>query len=119
MLPAASVSYSHWCFNENPVLNTDPAPDADMDPATEPDADLAQDPGFLFTFFYISFFSLYLLFKVKTLLKVGVVEKLPKTQTSIRLPSHLVRAPKSRSGGREFESPKRRELRSFYRVKVS
>ncbi len=33
------------------------------------------------------------------------VEKLAETQTSIRLASHLVRAPNSSSGGHEFESP--------------
>jgi hypothetical protein len=52
MLPAASVSHSHWCFNENPDPDTDPTPD--------PDADPTPDEGFLFTFFNISSFSLYL-----------------------------------------------------------
>jgi hypothetical protein len=32
------------------------------------------------------------------------------TKTSIRLASHLVRAPDSRCGGHEFESPLQREL---------
>ncbi len=41
---------------------------------------------------------------------VGPVEKPPKTQTSIRLASHLVRAPNCRSGARELESPMWREL---------
>ncbi len=41
------------------------------------------------------------------------VEKPAKTQTSIRLVSHLVRAPNSRSGGYEFESPMRQELNSL------
>jgi hypothetical protein len=41
---------------------------------------------------------------------VGPVEKPAKTQTSIRLASHLVRAPNSRSGGCELESPMWREL---------
>jgi hypothetical protein len=57
MLPAASASYSHGFFKENPDPNTDPAQDVDMDPAKEPDADPAPDPGFLFTFFNISSFS--------------------------------------------------------------
>ncbi len=50
------------------------------------------------------------------------------TQTSIRLASHLVRVPNSRSGGHEFESPIQREfsartksgktlgVRSFYSI---
>ncbi len=58
-----------------------------------------------------------------------VVEKPAETlKTSIRLVSHLVRAPNSKSGGHYFESPMRRELgvatksrktlgvRSFYNV---
>ncbi len=40
----------------------------------------------------------------------STVEKPAKTQTSIWLASHLVRAPNYRSGGREFRSPLRREL---------
>jgi hypothetical protein len=41
------------------------------------------------------------------------VEKPAETQTSIRLASHLVRVPNSRSGGHEYESPMRRELRAL------
>jgi hypothetical protein len=108
MLPAASVSYSHWCFNENPDPNTDPAPDPAMDPATDPDANPALDPAPLFTFFTF-LLSLYIFLKSVNFTK-GVVEKAAETQTSIGLASHLIRAPKSRSGGREFESPVRREL---------
>jgi hypothetical protein len=74
------------------------------------DADRTPDQSFLFTYFNFSSFSLYLPFNVKTLLKVGVVEKPAEIQTSIRLASHLIRAPKSISGGCEFESPLRREL---------
>jgi hypothetical protein len=44
------------------------------------------------------------------LFKLDLVEKAAKTQTSIRLASHLVRAPNSRSGGHEFESSMRREI---------
>jgi hypothetical protein len=40
----------------------------------------------------------------------GTVEKPAETQISIRLASHLVRDPNSRSGGHEFESPMRWEL---------
>ncbi len=58
----------------------------------------------------------------------STVEKPAETQTSIRLASHLVRAPNFRYGGRELESPMRRELgaltkngkilgvRSFYNI---
>jgi hypothetical protein len=42
--------------------------------------------------------------------KYKTVEKPAKTQTSIQLASHLVKAPTSRSGGHEFESPIWREL---------
>ncbi len=35
----------------------------------------------------------------------STVEKPAETQTSIRLASHLVMVPNSRSGGHEFESP--------------
>jgi hypothetical protein len=45
------------------------------------------------------------------------VEKPAETQTSIRLASHLVRAPNSRSGGRKFESLIRRELGAGLKVK--
>jgi hypothetical protein len=38
------------------------------------------------------------------------VEKLAETQSSIHLASHLVRAPKSRSGGHDFESSMRQKL---------
>ncbi len=38
------------------------------------------------------------------------VEKPAETQTSIRLASHLVRVPDSRSGGHELKSPLRRQL---------
>jgi hypothetical protein len=41
---------------------------------------------------------------------VSPVEKPAKTQTSIWLASHLVRAPNSRTEGHESESPIRREL---------
>jgi hypothetical protein len=44
------------------------------------------------------------------LFKLDLVEKPAETQTSIRLASHLVRAPNSRSEGREFESSMRREI---------
>jgi hypothetical protein len=40
----------------------------------------------------------------------SLVEKPAEIQTNIRLASHLVRAPYSRSGGHEFESSVRREL---------
>jgi hypothetical protein len=40
----------------------------------------------------------------------STVEKPAETQTSIRLACHLVRAPNSRSGEHEFETPMRREL---------
>ncbi len=43
-------------------------------------------------------------------INVVTVEKPAKTQTSISLASHLVKSPYSRSGGREFEAPMRREL---------
>ncbi len=39
-----------------------------------------------------------------------LVEKLAETQTSIRLASHIVRVPKSRSWEHEFEFPVWREL---------
>jgi hypothetical protein len=42
--------------------------------------------------------------------RMSTVEKPAETQTSIQLASHLVRAPNSRSGGHEFESPMRRKL---------
>jgi hypothetical protein len=42
--------------------------------------------------------------------KDRVVEEPAETQTSIRIASHLVRAPNSRSGGREFKSPQRQEF---------
>ncbi len=41
------------------------------------------------------------------------------TQTSIRLASHLVRAPNSRSGGHEFESPVRRQLGALTKMERS
>jgi hypothetical protein len=44
------------------------------------------------------------------LFKLDLVEKPAKTQTSIRLGSHLVRAPNARSEGHEFESSMRREI---------
>ncbi len=40
----------------------------------------------------------------------STLEKPAETQTSIRLASHLVRAPNSSSGGGELESPMRRVL---------
>jgi hypothetical protein len=43
-------------------------------------------------------------------MKYPLVEKPAETQTSIRLASHFVRVPNSRSRGREFESPMWREL---------
>ncbi len=42
--------------------------------------------------------------------KLDLVEKPAETQTCIRLASHLVRAPDSRSEGHEFESSMRREI---------
>jgi hypothetical protein len=50
-----------------------------------------------------------------------VVEKPAETQTSIRLASHLVGAPNSRSGGRELEFPKSGKIlgvRSFNTAKI-
>jgi hypothetical protein len=44
---------------------------------------------------------------------VSTVEKPAETQTSIRLAYRLVKAPNSRFGGHEFESPMRRELRAL------
>ncbi len=41
------------------------------------------------------------------------------TQSSIRLASHLVRAPNSRSGGHEFESPVWRELGALTKMERS
>jgi hypothetical protein len=40
----------------------------------------------------------------------STVDKSAETQTNIRLASHLVRTPNSRSGGHEFETPLWREL---------
>jgi hypothetical protein len=48
----------------------------------------------------------------------STVEKSAETQTSIRLASHLVRAPNSRSGGYEFASPMRRELGALTKSEV-
>jgi hypothetical protein len=49
----------------------------------------------------------------ETFFATGTEEKPAKTQTSIRLASHLVKAPNSRFGGHEFESQMRRELRAL------
>ncbi len=58
----------------------------------------------------------------------STVDKPAETESSIRLASHLVKAPNSRSGGHEFKSPRPRELgaltksgktlgvRSFYKA---
>jgi hypothetical protein len=46
----------------------------------------------------------------ETFFATGTVEKPAKTQISIRLASHLVRASNSRSGGHEYESTMRWEL---------
>jgi hypothetical protein len=40
----------------------------------------------------------------------STIKRPAETRTSIWLASHLVRAPNSRSGGHEFESPMRQEL---------
>jgi hypothetical protein len=42
-----------------------------------------------------------------------------EAETSIRLASHLVRMPNSRSGGHELESPVWRELHALTKVKRS
>ncbi len=49
----------------------------------------------------------------------STVDKSAETQTNIRLASHLVRMPNSRSGGHEFEFPLRRELGALTKVERS
>jgi hypothetical protein len=47
---------------------------------------------------------MYFLYFVTVVISSSIVEKPAEIQSSIQLASHLVRVPKSLSGGREFES---------------